>query len=72
MAAMAATNPAVTTQHRKLLDVNDLAERWGISTATIYRKRSLGEPLPTAVRIGSAVRWREEVVSAWEQAQEAK
>jgi prophage regulatory protein len=60
----------VSPAQRRLLDVNDLSERWGVSVATLYRKRSNGEDMPTAVKIGSQVRWREEVVAAWEEAHE--
>jgi predicted DNA-binding transcriptional regulator AlpA len=47
------------------LDVKALANQLGVSVATIYRKRSLGEPLPLAFRVGHQVRWRQEVVDAW-------
>lgn len=45
-----------------LLKVTDLAELLGMSESTIYRKRSLGEPLPKAIKINSAVRWTWESV----------
>lgn len=45
-----------------LLKVTDLAELLGMSESTIYRKRSLGEPLPKAIKINSAVRWTRESV----------
>lgn len=69
------TSRSITTSQPKktprLWDVNDLAEYLGVSVATIYRKRSLGEPLPAALRIGSRVRWRPEVVESWLAEQEA-
>lgn len=43
---------------RPLLGVVDVAEILGISVASIYKRRSLGEPMPPAVRIGSVLRWR--------------
>jgi len=49
----------------RLLDVQDLAALTGMSVSTIYRKRSLGEPLPRAVKLGTAVRWRQVDVDAW-------
>ncbi|WP_442918976.1 helix-turn-helix transcriptional regulator [Leucobacter sp. VD1] len=42
--------------------MTDLAELLGMSESTIYRKRSLGEPLPKAIKINSAVRWTRESV----------
>lgn len=54
----------------KYLGVEELASLLGVSTATIYRMRSLGEDLPPAFKIGSQVRWRQEVVEEWIQAQE--
>lgn len=54
------------TQHTNtLLDAKDLSAQIGMSVSTIYRKRSLGEPLPRAVKIGSAVRWRQTDVDLW-------
>jgi prophage regulatory protein len=64
------TNQAAGSSHR-LLGVNELAERWGVSVQTIYRRRSTGDDLPPAVKIGSQVRWRLEVVDAWERAHES-
>jgi len=55
---MTATPPA-------LLDVKGLSALTGMSVSTIYRKRSLGEPLPRAVKLGSAVRWRLPDVEQW-------
>jgi len=48
-----------------LIDVRGLSALTGMSVSTIYRKRSLGEPLPRAVKIGSAVRWRLPDVERW-------
>ena len=50
----------------KLLTADDLASRWGVSKATIFRRRCY-EPdsLPPAVKVGSHVRWREQDVDAW-------
>lgn len=48
-----------------LLQVKDLAELLGTSVSSIYRRRSLGEPLPRAIKIGGAVRWRQSDVDAW-------
>ncbi|APX32850.1 hypothetical protein BH708_09130 [Brachybacterium sp. P6-10-X1] len=52
-----------------LLDVKELSALTGMSVSTIYRKRSLGEPLPRALKIGTAVRWRRADVDAWLEAQ---
>lgn len=48
-----------------LRDANDLAEQLGMSISSVYRKRSLGEPLPPALKIGSQVRWRQSDIDAW-------
>ncbi|MFB2573022.1 helix-turn-helix transcriptional regulator [Micrococcus sp. IITD107] len=48
-----------------LLDAKALSAQTGMSVSTIYRKRSNGESLPRAVKIGSAVRWRQIDVDAW-------
>lgn len=53
------------TQMNTLLNVHDLAEQMGVSVATIYRKRSVGEPLPRAVKLGRAVRWTQAEVDRW-------
>lgn len=50
----------------KLLTVNDLSEQLGISVSSIYRKRSLGEPLPPAIVISEgSIRWRQSDIDAW-------
>lgn len=48
-----------------LLDAKGLSAQTGLSVSAIYRKRSLGESLPRAVKIGSSVRWRQADVDAW-------
>ncbi|MBF4512024.1 helix-turn-helix domain-containing protein [Plantibacter sp. VKM Ac-2885] len=68
---MTVINPSVTGSSRRLLDVKELAEQLHVSVATIYRKRSLSEPLPAAVKIGGRVRWRQDTVDAWVESQEA-
>lgn len=67
---MSVTSPEVTESRRdrlrRLLDVNDLAEQTGWSVSTIYRKRSLGESLPPALKLGkNALRWRQSDVDDW-------
>ena len=49
----------------KLLDAGELGSVLGISRASVYRRRSLGEPLPRAVRIGSLIRGRQEDIEAF-------
>lgn len=46
----------------KLLNASELSSQLGMSVSTIYRKRSLGEPLPKAVKIGGSVRWKQSSV----------
>lgn len=48
-----------------LLNATQLAELLGISKASVYRRRSLGEPLPPAVIIGASVRWERHIVARW-------
>lgn len=50
---------------KALLTAKDLSAQTGWSVSTIYRRRSLGEPLPPAVKIGGHVRWRQADVDAW-------
>lgn len=49
----------------KLLDVEDVADQLGLAVQMIYRKRSDGDPLPKAIRIGNRLRWRQEDVDDW-------
>lgn len=50
----------------RLLTAQDLSEITGLSVSTIYRRRSLGESLPAATRLGgNAVRWRRQDVDEW-------
>lgn len=47
------------------LTAKDLSSQTGLSVGTIYRKRSMGESLPKALKIGGAVRWRQQDVDLW-------
>ena len=49
----------------KLVDAGEHGSVLGISRASVYRRRSLGEPLPRAMRIGSLIRWRQEDIEAF-------
>lgn len=56
----------MTKSSNALRDVRDLSEQTGMSVSTIYRKRSTGESLPRAVKIGeNAVRWRQADIDIW-------
>ncbi|SDQ49517.1 helix-turn-helix transcriptional regulator [Leucobacter chromiiresistens] len=55
----------VNARPNALLRAADIAEQLGISTASVYRRRSLGEPLPPAIKIGGSVRWKQSDVDAW-------
>lgn len=57
---------AVAAEHTRLLKAPELAERWGVSTALVYRLSREGH-LP-AVRIGRNFRYRLAVVEAFEAA----
>ncbi|GAA1608575.1 helix-turn-helix transcriptional regulator [Leucobacter chromiireducens] len=51
---------------QSLVNAAGLAEQFGTSASSIYRKRSLGEPLPPAIKIGrGTVRWRQADIDAW-------
>ncbi|MSS85002.1 helix-turn-helix domain-containing protein [Actinomycetaceae bacterium WB03_NA08] len=54
----------------KLLTVNDLAQIFDVSRATIYRWRSEGKPLPRAIQIGSCPRWHPDEVARFVAEQE--
>lgn len=57
----------------KLLRADDLAARYGKSKSSIYRMHCYTpDQLPPSIKIGHAVRWRVEDVSAWEEAQAKK
>jgi prophage regulatory protein len=51
-------------------DVKDPAAQTGMSGSIIYRKRSAGESVPRAVKIGGhAVRWRQADLDSWIESQ---
>ena len=47
------------------MTVKELAIRLQVGISTIYRWRSEGAPMPPAIKLGGAVRWRPEDVDAW-------
>jgi predicted DNA-binding transcriptional regulator AlpA len=66
---MAITSPNVSSRQRRNLDVNDVAEQLGMSVATIYRWRSDGTDMPRAFKVGGRVRWTQQSVDDWIDAQ---
>ncbi|MGO1737033.1 MAG: helix-turn-helix transcriptional regulator [Leucobacter sp.] len=46
----------------RLLTAAEVAEQLGWSLSTLYRKRSLQEPLPAVTVIGSSLRWTQEAI----------
>ncbi|MGW9020179.1 helix-turn-helix transcriptional regulator [Leucobacter chromiiresistens] len=53
-------------QPNSLIKAEGLSEQLGISVSSIYRRRSLGEPLPPAVKLGKgSLRWRQRDIDAW-------
>jgi len=48
-----------------LWTVDDLAVALRITPSGVYRRRSLGQPLPPAIVIGRLLRWTPEAVWAW-------
>lgn len=55
----------MTEGKNALRDVKELSAQIGMTVATIYRRRSTGEPMPRALKIGQAVRWRQSDIDAW-------
>lgn len=51
-----------------LLTVDDVAHQLRMSVATIYKRRSLGLSLPRAIKVGSLVRWTQESVDEFVEA----
>ena len=49
-----------------LIDVKAVAERLGVSTASVWRYRDDGK-LPQPVRVGGSVRWRASDIDRWMQ-----
>ena len=45
-----------------LIDAGELGRILGISRTSVYRRRSVGQPLPRSITTGSLVRWRPEDV----------
>lgn len=64
---MSTTN--IAQERNALLTAKDLSSQLGISASSIYRRRSLRESLPPAVKIGGSVRWRQSDVDAWLESQ---
>lgn len=56
----------------RYLDINDLAEVLGLSKASLYRWRSDGTDMPKGFKIGSRIRWTQESVDEWIEAQQLK
>ncbi|TCL84802.1 MULTISPECIES: helix-turn-helix domain-containing protein [unclassified Rathayibacter] len=56
----------------RYLDVHDVAIQLGISVATLYRWRSIGADMPKGFKVGSKLRFTQESVDAWIEAQQAK
>ena len=69
---MTITTPDVSSRQRRNLDVNDVAEQLGMSVATIYRWRSDGTDMPKAFKVGGRVRWTQQAVDDWIDAQIAE
>lgn len=63
---MSLTHPDARPVPNALVDASGLAAQFGTSVSSIYRKRSLGEPLPPAIRMGKgSLRWRQSDIDAW-------
>ena len=69
---MTIISPDVSSRQRRNLDVNDVAEQLGMSVATLYRWRSDGTDMPKAFKVGGRVRWTQQAVDDWIDAQIAE
>lgn len=49
--------------------VGELAAHLRTTSSAVYRRRSLGRPLPPAIRVGRSLRWDPDTVAAWLAAQ---
>lgn len=49
----------------KLLDVEALAERFGLNAAHVRDRLSKRRDFPPAYRIGGALRWKDEDIDEW-------
>ncbi|WP_430336323.1 helix-turn-helix domain-containing protein [Rhodococcus sp. ACT016] len=67
---IATTTSIPTSRRRSLLTAIELAERWQISSRTVYRLAQAGEI--SSIRIGDSVRFTEEAVQAYETAHTRK
>lgn len=65
LAPVASTPRAATRESCRLLTPDDLAQRWSVGRAQVYRLTREGK-LP-AVCVGRYYRYRLEAVEAWEQ-----
>lgn len=50
--------------NERLLNVKDVAARTNLSTRAIWNFRDMGI-MPTAIKVGGAVRWREKDIDSW-------
>lgn len=55
----------IETPVLELLKAKEMAAQLKISVASVYRRRSLGEPLPKAVKIGGSLRWTQESIDSF-------
>ena len=51
------------------MDAAQLASVLNVSRTSVYRRRSLGEPMPPAIRLGRSLRWRHEDVETFLESQ---
>ena len=57
--------PGVPPRPQGLWKAADLAADLQTSTSAVYRRRSLGLPMPPAIKIGRSLRWDPAEVAAW-------
>lgn len=47
------------------LSTTDVAERMGITLASVYRRNSAGDPMPPSIKTGKKIRYREDAFDKW-------
>ena len=51
-------------QDERLLKVEEIASRLGVSRRTVYRLADVGQ-LPAPIRLGGMIRWRASEIERW-------
>ena len=55
----------MTTATARTLTIDEVAQRLGVSVATVYRLKRKGKFVPSIRGLGKCVRWDTEAVESW-------